>query len=170
MRKATPLPSLLVIAIISFYLSSCNTTVADIPFPVSDSGYPQPITQPLELTAPKKLNWVILKTGKIIPTVRKFDLKSLPSTPYDPSGFKPFNKPPEVSSINFEHLPDSAFDLEKIPSQSLQLKKYVLAPPLVTKAGAISPKNNATMGVSDWGVALGLQGQNIFCLLKDKNG
>ena len=26
------------------------------------------------------------------------------------------------------------------------------------------------MGISDWGVALGLQGQSMFCLLKDKNG
>ena len=26
------------------------------------------------------------------------------------------------------------------------------------------------MGISDWGVALGLQGQSIFCLLKDKSG
>ena len=170
MRKATPLPSLLVIAIISFYLSSCNSTVADIPFPVGDSGYPQPVTQPLVLSAPKKLNWQTLKTGKIIPTVRKFDLKSLPSTPYDPIGFQPFKKPPEVSHLDFNSLPDSAFDIEKIPSEPLGLKKYVLAPPVITKAGLISPKNNATLGVSDWGVAMGLQGQNFYCLLKDKNG
>ncbi|HEY2350494.1 MAG TPA: two-component regulator propeller domain-containing protein, partial [Puia sp.] len=170
MRKVTPLPSLLVIAIISFYLSSCNSAVVDVPFPISDSGYPQPVTQPLVLSAPKKLEWVTVKTGKIIPTVRKFDLKSLPSTPYDPSGFLPFKKAPEVSNIDFNSLPDSAFDLEKIPSNSLEIKKYVLAPPVVTKAGLISPKNNATMGVSDWGVAMGLQGQNMFCLLKDKNG
>ena len=84
MRKATPLPSLLVIAITSVYLFSCNSAVVDVPFPVSDSGYPQPVTQPLVLSAPKTLNWVTLKKGKITPTVRKFDLKSLPSTPYDP--------------------------------------------------------------------------------------
>ena len=64
MRKATPLPSLLVIAIISVYLSSCNSTVVDVPFPVADSGYPQPVTQPLVLSAPKKLNWHTLKKGK----------------------------------------------------------------------------------------------------------
>ncbi|HLA57124.1 MAG TPA: two-component regulator propeller domain-containing protein, partial [Puia sp.] len=170
MRKATPLPSLLVIAIISFYLSSCNSAVVDIPFPGADSGYPQPVTQPLVLTAPKKLDWITVKTGKIIPTVRKFDLKSLPSTPYDPSGFQPFKKAPEVSNIDFNNLPDSAFDLDKIPPASLELKKYVLAPPVITKAGLISPKNNATMGVSDWGIAMGLQGQNMLCILKDRNG
>jgi signal transduction histidine kinase/CheY-like chemotaxis protein/ligand-binding sensor domain-containing protein len=170
MRKATPLTSLLVIATFTVFLFSCNSTVVDIPFPVSDSGYPQPVTQPLVLTPPKKLNWVTIKTGKIIPTVRKFDLKSLPSTPYDPTGFQPFKNAPEVSAIDFKSLPDSTFDLEKVPSASLQMKKYVLAPPVVTKAGLISPKNNATMGVSDWGVAMGLQGQNMFCLLKDKHG
>ena len=99
MRKATPLPSLLVIAITSFYLFSCNSAVVDVPFPVADSGYPQPVTQPLVLSAPKKLNWETLKKGKIIPTVRKFDLKSLPSSPYDPSGFQAFKKAPEVSNL-----------------------------------------------------------------------
>ena len=108
MRKANPLPSLLVIAIISLYLASCNSTLVDIPFPVSDSGYPQPVSQPLVLSTSKKLNWVTLKTGKITPTIRKFDLKSLPSTPYDPSGFQAFKKAPEVSNIDFSHLPDSA--------------------------------------------------------------
>jgi len=170
MRIATPLHSLLVIAITSFYLFSCNSTVVDVPFPVADSGYPQPVTRPLVLSAPKTLNWETLKKGKIIPTVRKFDLKSLPSTPYDPSGFQAFKKAPEVSNLDFNNLPDSAFNLDQIPSKPLELKKYVLAPPVVTKAGLISPKNNATMGVSDWGVALGLQGQNTFCLLKDKDG
>ncbi len=170
MRKATPLPSLLVIAIISFYLFSCNSTVADVPFPVSDSGYPQPVTQPLVLSAPRTLNWVTLKKGKITPTVRKFDLKSLPSTPYDPSGFQAFKKAPEVSTIDFNSLPDSAFNLDQIPSTSLELKKYILAPPVTTKAGLVSPKNNATLGISDWGVALGLQGQSMYCLLKDKSG
>src|SRR5579863_7918603 len=170
MRIATPLQPLLVIAITSFYLFSCNSTVVDVPFPVADSGYPQPVTQPLVLSAPKTLNWVTLKKGKITPTVRKFDLKSLPSTPYDPSGFQPFKKAPEVSQIDFNSLPDSSFNLDKIPSSSLELKKYVLAPPVISKAGLVSPKNNATLGISDWGVALGLQGQAMFCLLKDKNG
>jgi signal transduction histidine kinase/CheY-like chemotaxis protein/ligand-binding sensor domain-containing protein len=170
MRKATPLPSLLVVAITSFYLFSCNSAVVDIPFPVADSGYPQPKSQPLVLSAPKTLNWVTLKKGKITPTVRKFDLKSLPSTLYDPSGFQPFKKAPEVSPIDFNSLPDSSFNLDKIPSTSLEMKKYVLAPPAIVKAGLISPKNNATMGISDWGIALGLQGQNMFCILKDKNG
>jgi len=170
MRKATPLTTLLVVAIITSYLSSCNSAVVDIPFPVGDSGNPQPVTQPLVLSAPKKLDWRIVKTGKITPTVTKFNLKSLPSTPYDPVGFQPFNKAPEVSRLDFNSLPDSAFDFEKIPSEPLGLKKYVLAPPVITKAGLLSPKNNATLGVSDWGNALGLQGQNILCLLKDKNG
>src|ERR1700730_12416459 len=126
MRIATPLHSLLVIAITSVYLASCNSAIVDIPFPVGDSGYPQPKSQPLLLTAPRTLNWVTLKKGKIMPTVRKFDLKSLPSTPYDPSGFQAFKKAPEVSQLAFNLLPDSAFDLDKIPSSSLELKKYVL--------------------------------------------
>src|SRR5258707_13058823 len=100
MRKATPLPSLLVIAITSIYFISCNSAVVDIPFPVADGGYPQPVTQPLVLSAPGTLNWVTLKKGKITPTVRKFDLKRLPSTPYDPTGYQHFKQVPEVSPID----------------------------------------------------------------------
>ena len=77
-----------------------------------------------------------------------------------PLVFRPSKKPRKFRICDFNSLPDSAFNLDKIPSKPLELKKYVLAPPVVTKAGLISPKNNATMGVSDWGVALGLQGQN----------
>ena len=120
MRKAPPYQPLLSIAILSlFSLSSCNEQLADIPFPGNDSAFVQPSSQPLVFTPAKKFNWVTLKEGRITPSTIKLDLSSLPSTPYDPSGFKPFAKPPQTVNFDFDKLPDSAFrpgkDSSKIP-------------------------------------------------------
>src|SRR5580658_496769 len=107
MRKVNSNYSLLILAIAAFFiLTSCNNNVADIPFPISDSGYAQPIILPLQFSAPKKLNWVTIKTGAIKPEIKKLDLDALPSTPYDASGFKPFPKPPEEFHFDFSALPD----------------------------------------------------------------
>src|SRR5579863_2124784 len=126
MRSLTPSRPLLAIAIVSFYfLPSCNNRTVDIPFPVSDSSYPQPLSQPLVFTAPKKISWVTIKTGKISPSVKKLDINTLPSNPYDPSGFVPFVQAPETVHVNFRSLHDSAFHLENIAALSLEMKSYL---------------------------------------------
>jgi signal transduction histidine kinase/CheY-like chemotaxis protein/ligand-binding sensor domain-containing protein len=171
MRKLTPLHSLLAMALITVVvLPSCNNPAVDVPFPVSDSGYPQPVAQPIQFSPAKKVNWVTVKTGKIIPTIKKLDIGTLPSTPYDPSGFKPFSKPPEVVRLDMNALPDSALNLTKIPSKSLKFRTSVLMVSATTKAGMLGPKSGATLSISDWGQSLGLGGSNIFGLLKDKAG
>jgi signal transduction histidine kinase/DNA-binding response OmpR family regulator/ligand-binding sensor domain-containing protein len=171
MLKATPFCSTLTATFFSVIIfSSCSSRVVDIPFPVSDSGYPQPVVQPLKLTAAKKLDWITVKTGTIKPTVKKLDLSTLPSTPYDPSGFKPFPKPPVKTSFEMNSLRDSAFNLDSIPSKSLNLKTIILHTPVVSKAAAVSPKAGTTLSISDWGGTLGFQGKSVLCLIKDRTG
>ncbi|MEP7144450.1 MAG: two-component regulator propeller domain-containing protein [Ferruginibacter sp.] len=151
-------------------LASCNNHAVNIPFPVSDSGYAQPVSQPLQLSAPKKLNWITTKTGGIKSPIKKLDIDALPSTPYDTLGFKPFSKPPDVVHFDFNSLADSAFNLEKIPSKSLQFKKAVLPAPVVVKSGTIVPKSGTTLSMYDIGLAQGLPDKIILCLIKDKAG
>ena len=171
MRKVTPCLSLPVMAMICLYiLSSCNNQAVDIPFPIGDSGYAQPNTIPLRFSASKKVNWATIKTGSIKPTLRRFDIDALPSKPYDPSGFKPLNKAPELIHADFNALPDSTFDLPKIPAQSLQFKTSVLPPPVITKTGVLTPKNAARLFIADFGQVMGLQGANILSLIQGKNG
>jgi signal transduction histidine kinase/CheY-like chemotaxis protein/streptogramin lyase len=171
MLKATPSRSLQFLAIIFlFILSSCGNQAVDIPFPISDSGYPQPVSMPLILSAPKKLTWTTIKTGKILPTLKKLDISTLPSTPYEPLGFKPFAKAPEKISLDFSSLRDSAFDLKKIPSRPLNFRTYVLPAPVYLKTAPLTPKSGATLSISDLGQSLGLQGKNIYSLIQDKNG
>ncbi len=171
MRKVTPYYSLLVIAVaVLIILASCNNRATDIPFPVSDSGYAQPVAQPLQFSAPKKLNWVIAKTGEIKSVIRKLDIDALPAVPYDTSGFRPFAKQPEEIHFDFKTLPDSAFDLDKIPSKSLQFKTSVLPPPVVTKAAPLSPKTGTPLSIFEVAKAQGISEKIILSLVKDKSG
>jgi len=171
MRKAPPYQPLLSIAILYlFSLSACNDQVADIPFPGNDSAFVQPSSQPLVFTPAKKFNWVTLKEGRITPSTVTLDLSSLPSTPYDASGFKPFAKAPQTVNFDFDKLPDTAFSLEKIPSKPLQFKNYLIRPPVSTKVGMVVPKGGVSLSVAEWSASLGLQGQNIQCIIQDKNG
>jgi signal transduction histidine kinase/DNA-binding response OmpR family regulator/ligand-binding sensor domain-containing protein len=171
MLKATPYRLLLVPAIaFLFFLTSCNNRPVDIPFPISDSGYPQPASIPLQFSAPKKLKWVTLKTGAIRPSIRKLDLSTMPSTPYDTAGFKPFDNVPIVTHVNFNSLPDTAFNLDKISSKSLNFRIQELRTPSMIKTGAFLQKGNAKISISDWGSTMGLLGQYPTCEFWDRSG
>ncbi len=171
MRKATPSFSLLTIAILFiFILSSCNNQAVNVPFPFGDSGYPQPVTLPLKFNAPKKLNWIAIKTGAIKPSVMKFDINALPNTNYDPTGFKPIAKPAETIHFDYSSLPEHPFNLEKKPDNPLGFKTYILDVPLISKAGQISLKYNSPISIYEIGIAQALHEKVILSLLKDKNG
>ena len=171
MRKRTPFLYLrLMSGMIFLALVSCNNQVADIPFPVSDSAYSQPVVQPLQLSAPKKLEWVQTKTGISQPLTRKLNLNSLPASPYDTNDLKPFPKAPVTVQFDFNHLPDTVLDFEKLPNQSLHFKTSILAPPVLFKAGLITPRTGTTLGISNIEGGQGLPEKIIFCLMKDKNG
>jgi len=133
-------------------------------------GYTQPVTVPLVFSATKKLNWDTVTTSGVRPVIKRLDIDALPSTPYDASGFKPLIIPPEIVSFDFKSLPDTSFDLEKIPAKSLHFKTSVLTPPVSVKAAAISPKSGTTISISDIGLQQGLPSKIILCLIKDKNG
>src|SRR5208283_2560707 len=59
--------------------SACNYQAADIPFPVNDSGFAQPITQPLQFSAAKKLHWQSMDASAWKPEIKALDLARLPS-------------------------------------------------------------------------------------------
>ena len=171
MQKIVAYCSLLIIAAItSLALVSCNNEATDIPFPVNDSTWPQPVSQTLQLSASKKLNWVTVKTGGIHPTIKKLDIDALPHTPYDASGFKPFAKAPEEVHFDFNALPTSPFNLDKIPSKPLHFKTSVMAPPVVTKVPPPSPRSGTPLSIYDIGANQGIRDNPILCFLKDKSG
>lgn len=170
MHKITSCCSVIVVLTALLALASCNNRGFDTPFPVNDSVWPQPVSEPLQLTAPKKLNWVTVKTGGIHPTIKRLDIDALPHTPYDASGFKPFTSAPKEVPFDFNALPSSPFNLDKIPSKPLHFKTSVMAPPVVTKVPQPSPKGGTPLSIYDIGANQGIRDNPILCFLKDKNG
>jgi len=171
MRKPIPDYLLLFIATMALLaLASCNNQSADIPFPVSDSGYSQPTLQPLQFSAAKKLNWLTVQTGGIKSVVKKLDIDALPSAPYDATGFKPFPKQPEETHFDFNALPEAALNIDKIPSDTLRFRTTVLPTPVIVRSARLSPKAGTPLSISDMGQPQGLTEKFILCLIKDKSG
>jgi signal transduction histidine kinase/ligand-binding sensor domain-containing protein len=152
------------------FLTSCANHVKDISFTSEDSAYPQPVTRPLELSAPRKLNLITIKKGVIRPEIKPLNLASLPSTPLFTSPFKPFLKPPKVTHFNFNALPDTAFSLDSIPSKPLNLRFSVLPPPKMVTSAMLTAKTGVTLSDFEVGQGQGLQDKSILCLYKDNNG
>lgn len=171
MSKSVPRPiSLLLVFSILIFLASCKNQAVEVPFPFSDSAYPQPVTQPMQLGAPKKLTWTVVRSGAINPEVKKLDIGALPTQSFDSTGFKRLPKLPEEVHVDFKALPSKTFSLEKTPTQSLQLKKFVLPTPVMTKAGRISQKAGSTLSISEVGLAQGLPDKIVLSLLRDNHG
>ena len=122
------------------------------------------------LSEPKKINWVTVRSGGINPEVRKLDLANLPSTTYDSVGFNPLVNPPDSFRINFDSLPQSPFDLNKIASKPLAFRTTLLNAPIITKAGLITPKPGTPLAVSEILGGEGLSEKTIRCVYKDRKG
>jgi streptogramin lyase len=171
MRKgiAPALPAM-TLAIVLLTLASCNNQAIDISFPANDSAYPQPVSQPIKLGNPRKLNWVTTKSGGLKPEIKKLDINELPATGFDTIGFRPIHKPFQETRFAFNSLPSQPFNLEKIPSNPLKFRKSILSLPVLVKAGRIIPKTGSSITVSDIGLAQGLPEKIVLCILKTKNG
>ena len=167
MLQFNPLPTKLLIVAIVLLLASCNSQRPEIPFPESDSAFTQPKTVPLVLSAPKKINWVTVRSGGIHPEVRKLDLADLPSTTYDSVGFNPLVNPPDSFRFDFNSLPQKPLDLDKIPSKPLALRTSLLNPPVVTKAGTFIPKQGTPLSILDID---GFTEKTVRCIYKDHKG
>jgi signal transduction histidine kinase/ligand-binding sensor domain-containing protein len=151
-------------------ISACHYQAADIPFPVNDSGFAQPTTQPLQLGIAKNLRWLSADAKAWKPEIKALDLARLPSTTFDSTAFMPFARPAEQVLVDWSKLADSTFSLDQLPSKSLNFKTDRLIPRGPVKSALLSPKGGATMSVLDVGQAQGLQGRRVPSLIQDKNG
>jgi len=83
-------PSFLVLIVIGFFVISCNSKPAEIPFPQEAYGIKQPQTVPLIFLNELKLNRDTINRKKIKTVGRPLDIDKLPMTPYDTSLYTPF--------------------------------------------------------------------------------
>ncbi|HET7118872.1 MAG TPA: two-component regulator propeller domain-containing protein [Hanamia sp.] len=154
-------------AVIIFF--SCNNS-NNIPFPETELGYTKPVTVPLVFGATKKLKWDTASKSGITPLVKKFDINALPAFPYDSTGFKPFNKPPEEVHFDFNKLPEKDFSLDKLPSHPLDFKTTALGPVPTVNAGEPVMQKGKPLAIYDFGQPQGMHAKLITSLFRDHNG
>ncbi len=157
------------IVILLIIFSSCNNS-ENIPFPTSELGYSQPVTEPLVFSDAKPLKWDTAKKGGITPVIQKLDIDALPAIPYDSTGFKPFAQPPQEVKFDFNSLPAIDFSLDKLPSKPLEFKTEVLNPPQLQKVSPPVMQRGKPLAISDFGLAQGFPGKFIGAIYKDHNG
>ena len=165
-----PYSAIAFLAFVFICTASCSNNSADIPFPSADTGFAQPVTVPLQFGPERKANWVAINTG-IKPVIRKLDLNALPQSPWDTSGFRPFEHPPLVTSFNFDSLSSKSFKYDSLPATRLQFRTFAIAPPIITKMGLLVPERNTPFLTFDMGKLFGLTNYtNDAGILKDKKG
>jgi signal transduction histidine kinase/ligand-binding sensor domain-containing protein len=159
---------ILVSMVIGAGLSSCkNTSVNDDQLP--KTGFKPPVTVPLIFSKPKKINWDAIKSNRVHPVVKKFDMAKLPVQPYDESGLKPLKYAVEETRFDYNSLPEKDFDIDKIPSKPLKFITYILPPPKLIGSGQPHLKDT-TLSLFELGEAQGLGGKIVTCLFKDRDG
>lgn len=150
--------------------ASCTNQPADVPLPPGVAGYTQPKSQPLVFTQPKKISWDTTKKGSLQPTIKSFDVNSLPSESYDSSDFIPFSLAPIQASFNFNSLPAKSFNLSVLPAKPLTFKQIYIGNPPRVKAGLPVLKTGSPLSVSSLGAAQGIPGNLTTAIIKDKSG
>lgn len=130
----------------------------------------QPVSKPLVFSAPKPLLWDTIKKGQVKPVTRPLDINTLPSYVYDTISAKPFKQAPVARAFNIAALPDTAFNIDALPSKPCNGRLTWTGMPELTTAGPVAAKNGTSLSVSDFGVKQGLPAQVIAVMLKDRHG
>ena len=152
-------------------ITSCKNSNRNIPFPVGETEFPQPLSQPLQFSNPIKINWVASNPDiNNSAAVSKFDLNRLPSTKIDIDVFKPLPAPLTQTNLDWNHLPDSSFSLNNLPTEKLRFKTSILAPPKHVRTSTLNLKEGATTNLQVFGEEQGLPGLHILSMLLDSKG
>ena len=148
---------------------SCSNS-GQIPFPEKEMGYATPVTVPLKFSGQKKLSWDTASHGAVKPVIKKLDLDALPSTAYDTLGYKALTGMPQQTVVDAGQLAGIDFNFDSLPSKSLQLKTFLLPPPVAAKGQAPALQKANALSLFELGVPQGLPAKFIVALLKDKKG
>jgi signal transduction histidine kinase/ligand-binding sensor domain-containing protein len=156
------------VAVLIGFIASCKHMSATPKAP-GETVYQQPVTVPLKLGQPKKINWDAIKIIKAHPVTRKLDLDKRPRKAYDTSLFKSFKYPVEEGKFDYSALPEKNLDIDKLPSRPLKFKTYLLPAPVMIKAGLPHLKL-ADLSLFEFGESQGLHGSLVTCLYTDRDG
>lgn len=158
--------------LLSFLLvcvSGCRNTSDQVPFPYEETEFSQPVTKPFKFSEPTTIKWKIVRADSIKPpTITKFSLDKIPSKPFSIGGAKPLPKPLTEKPFDWNSLPDSVFNINDLPADTLKNRIIKLLPPKVVKAGSPMYAQGLPRGFLD-ATSIGLPG-TARDFLKDPSG
>jgi signal transduction histidine kinase/ligand-binding sensor domain-containing protein len=152
-------------------LAACSGDPDKVPFPSSESEFPQPAERPFKFSDPVPIEWETYDPATIKPFVtRRLNFASLPTKPFAFGGYpKPLTLPLEEEALDWKSFQDTVFDYKTLPTQRLRFNTILMQPPTVVKAGYPNFQPGNTRGVMEVGAAFGLPGIGR-CFLQDKAG
>ncbi len=164
------LPSRLVILLtFALCVASCRNTSDKVPFPGEETEFTQPHRKPFKFSEPLTIAWKRLGSDSIKPPgIKKFSLDKIPSTPFNLGGEKPLVKPLEEKPFDWSSLPDTTFNINDLPADTLKNRTIKLLPPKVVKAGSPMYAQGLPRGFLD-ASSIGLPG-TARDFLKDPSG
>src|ERR1700722_10323362 len=112
--------------------ASCNDNFnTDVPPP---SGAHAPVVvQQLKFSKPTKIAWADVKAEPARPTVTKLAWDKLPEQVEDTTSYKPFKYPVQEAKFDYSGLPGKTLNIDKLSSQPLKFKTYLLPQPKLIK-------------------------------------
>jgi signal transduction histidine kinase/ligand-binding sensor domain-containing protein len=150
---------------------SCDRKQASVAFPLNETEFSIPESQPLSFSEPKKIEWLVNDSTTFSPPlVKKVDLENVPAKPFYPDGFFPLKRPMEVASLDFNILPDTLFNGKDLPASPIDFTTAIIEPPLRVQAGLPKIKKNATVGIFEFGEDQGFPGYLVSAMMEDSHG
>jgi signal transduction histidine kinase/ligand-binding sensor domain-containing protein len=158
--------------LLSFLLvcvSGCSNTSDQVPFPHDETEFTQPVTKPFKFSEPTTIKWKTVRADSIKPpTIKKFSLDKIPSKPFNIGNAKPLPKPLTEKPFDWNSLPDTVFNINDLPADTLKNRTIKLLPPKVVKAGSPMYAQGLPRGFLD-ATSIGLPG-TARDFLKDPSG
>jgi len=159
----------LLLSFILICISGCRNTSDQVPFPAEETEFSQPVTKPFKFSEPLTIKWKTVSTDSIKPpSIKKFYLDKIPSKPFNIGGAKPLPKPLTEKSFDWNSLPDTVFNINDLPADTMKIRTIKLLPPEVVKAGSPVYAQGLPRGFLD-ASAIGLPG-TARDFLKDPSG
>ncbi len=159
----------LLLSFLLLCVSGCRNTSDQVPFPAEETEFSQPVSKPFKFSEPLTIKWKTVGADSIKPpSIKKFYLDKIPSKPFNIGGAKPLPKPLTEKPFDWNSLPDTAFNINNLPADTMKNRIIKLLPPKVVEAGSPVYAQGLPRGFLD-ASAIGLPG-TARDFLKDPSG
>ena len=148
---------------------SCNDH-REVPFPMAESSFAQPVTKPFHLAGPDTIRWNLVNPDSIraLP-VSRVDYNKIPSKAFNIGEAQPLRKPMAERKFDLNSFQDTIFNLKALPTNKIRYRTVLLAEPKLVRAGMPTLAVGASRGIMSLGTDMGLP-SGVRCFIQDEDG